>query len=90
MSRLRASTHLRFDENEVNKEDNKVMFYIFVCKTFAVRTLCQSDTFSQRSVVSFAICRVEVFDGSAAGDTYRHVSWVAIFSKLWRYISSVP
>jgi hypothetical protein len=44
---LYSSTYLRFDEYQVNEKDDKVVFYVFVCKSFAVRTLGQSDAFPQ-------------------------------------------
>ncbi len=72
MSQQVESTHLRLDENEIYKQDDKVMFYIFVCKAFAVRALCQSDTFTERPVICLAVCCIKMSDGSAAGDTYRH------------------
>ncbi len=47
MTNLRVSTHLGFDQDKINEEHDEIMFNIFVCKALAVRTLRQSDTFSQ-------------------------------------------
>ena len=72
--RQRTFTCLGFDEHEIYEKDHKVVFHIFVCKAFAVRALRQADTFSERPIISFAVCCVEVFHRSAAGDTYWHRS----------------
>ena len=48
------------------------MLDILVCESLAVGTLGQPDTFAECAIVSFAVCGVEVFDGSTAGNAYRH------------------
>jgi hypothetical protein len=73
-SRRRISTCLGFDEHEIYEKDHKVVFHIFVCKAFAVRALCQADTFSKRPIISFAVRCIEMLHRSAASDTYWHGS----------------
>jgi hypothetical protein len=65
-------TDLWFDEDKINEENNKVVLHIFVCKALAMWTLCQTNTFAQRTIISFAVRGVEVFDWSAAGNAYWH------------------
>lgn len=48
------------------------MLNIFVCKLFAIWTLCKSNSFPKGAVISLAVGSVEVLDGSAACDAYRH------------------
>lgn len=48
------------------------MFHVFVCEAFAARALGQSDPFAQRTVIGFAVGRVQVADRGAAGDAYWH------------------
>jgi hypothetical protein len=38
-----VTAYLRFDQDQVNEENNKIMLDIFVCEAFASRALSQSD-----------------------------------------------
>lgn len=65
-------THLRLDQDQVNEQDHKVMLNIFVGESFAIGALRQAYPFTKRTIIRLAVNSVEVFDGSAAGDAYRH------------------
>lgn len=70
--RSRLFSHLRFDQDEINEENDKVVLDIFVGESLAARALCQSDSLSQGSIVSFAVGRVEMLNWSTAADAYWH------------------
>jgi hypothetical protein len=53
---------LRLDQDKINKEDDEIMFNIFVREAFAIRALCKSDTLTKGWGVGFAVCRVEIGD----------------------------
>ena len=63
--------YLGLDQDEINEEDDKVMFDVFVCKAFAARTLREAHTFSQGAVVRFAVCCVKLID------------WISTFYAEW-------
>lgn len=37
------NAYLWFNQDQIDKQDNKIMLDIFVCKTLAPRALCQAD-----------------------------------------------
>ena len=49
------SVDLRLDQDQVNEEDHKVMFDIFVGEALTARALCQSYTFAQSAIIGFAV-----------------------------------
>lgn len=53
------SSYLRFDQNEIDKEHYEIMLDIFIGEPLTARALCQTYTFSERTVIGFAIGRVE-------------------------------
>lgn len=54
-----VSTHLRFDQYQINEENDKVVLNVFVCKPLAAWALRQSDAFPERAVIGFAVCRIQ-------------------------------
>lgn len=48
------------------------MLDIFVGEPFAVGTLGETDSFPKRPIIGLAVDGVEVLDGGAASDAYRH------------------
>jgi len=63
---------LRLDQDEIDKEDDKVMLDIFVREAFTARTLGQTHAFAECFVIGFAVCCVERADGIPTFDTNRH------------------
>lgn len=45
-----VSVDLRLDEDEVDEEDDKIVLYVFVCKSFASWALHQSHVAAQSSL----------------------------------------
>ena len=70
----KMSIHLRFDQDQINEEDDEIMLDIFVGESFAARTLGQTHSLSKRAVVSLAISCVKLMD------------WVATFNANWHGI----
>jgi len=57
------------------------MLDIFVCKTLAAWALCQSHAFTERSIIRFAVGRVERVHREATFDTDHEVVLLRII--LW-------
>jgi hypothetical protein len=68
------SSYLWLDQDKVNEEHDEIMLDIFVGKALATRALRQSNTFSQRTIVRFAVGGVERVDWKSAFNAYRHLS----------------
>lgn len=64
--------YLRFYQDKVNKEHDKVIFDVFVGESLAARTLRQAHAFTQRSIVGAAISAVQVGDRVGAFDADGH------------------
>jgi len=62
------STYLRFDQDQINKQHNKVMLDVFVGESFAPRTLRQANALAQSLVVRFAVGGVEGLHGQATSE----------------------
>jgi hypothetical protein len=63
---------LGLDQDQVNKQDDKIVLDIFVGESLAVGALCETDSFPESSIVGFTVHGVQLLDGSAACDAYRH------------------
>lgn len=74
-------THLRLDQNQIDKQHNKIVLDILVGEPLAVRALGQADPFAQGAVIGLAVDRVQVLDGRTAGDAYRHACVRLLKSK---------
>lgn len=57
-----VSIHLRLDQHQIDEQDDKVMFHVFVGELLAARTLGQAHAFAQRAVIGFAVGTVELRD----------------------------
>lgn len=51
-------TYLRLDKNEINEDHNEIVLDVFVREPLAARTLRQTHTFTQGTVISATICTV--------------------------------
>jgi hypothetical protein len=49
------SSHLRFDQDQINKKDHEVMLDIFVGKPLAPRALCQAHAFTETSIIGLTV-----------------------------------
>jgi hypothetical protein len=67
-----SRAYLWFDQDQIDKKDNKIMLDIFVCKTLAAWTLCQANTLSQGAIIGLTVCRVQAAYRVPAFDTYGH------------------
>lgn len=65
-------TYLWLNQDEVNKEHDKVMLDVFVGEPLAPRALRQSHTLSKSAIVSFAVRGVKGVDWKSAFNAYRH------------------
>lgn len=54
--------YLGLDEHEVDKNDHKIVFDIFIGEPLAARTLGQSDTLALRAVIRTTVGAVQVRD----------------------------
>jgi hypothetical protein len=63
---------LGLDQDQVNKQDDKIVLDIFVGESLAVGALRETDSFPESSIVGFTVHGVQLLDGSAARDAYRH------------------
>lgn len=68
----RIYTHLRLDQNQVDKQYDKVILDVFVRKVLAARTLCQAHAFAQRSIIGTAVSAVQVGNRIGAFDADGH------------------
>jgi hypothetical protein len=66
------SADLRLDQDQVDEQDDKVMFDVFVGEAATLRTLGQTHAFAQGSVVGLAVLGVEGIDGMSAFDADGH------------------
>jgi len=57
---------LWLDQNQINKEHDKVMLDVLVGEAFASRTLRESDPLSESTVIGFAVRGVECVDRAIA------------------------
>ena len=83
----KTSAYLWFDQDQIEKKDNKIMLDIFVCETLATRALCQANALSQGTVIGLTVCRVQAAYGVPALDTYGHcferfLSWSKMVERL--------
>ena len=60
------SSHLRFDQDQINKKNHEVMLDIFVGKPFALRALCQTHAFTEASIIGLAVGCVQGRHGRGA------------------------
>jgi len=68
--REEISTHLRLDQDQINKQNHKVMLDIFITESPAILAHSQPDIVARRLIAaSFA---PECLDWVAALDAYRH------------------
>lgn len=51
----KRQTYLGFRQDQVNEQDDKVVFDIFVRESFAPGTLCEPDALSQRAVIGLGV-----------------------------------
>jgi hypothetical protein len=71
---LDHETYLRLYKNQINEQNHKIMLDVFVGEAFASWTLRETDAFSQRLVVGFAVSGVEIGNRVAALDADGHPS----------------
>lgn len=57
---VKESAYLRLDQDQINEKNNIVMLNIFVGEALAIRTLCQSYTLAERSIIGLAVSCVEM------------------------------
>lgn len=57
----KMSINLGLDQDQINEKHHIVMFDIFVCKSFAVGALSQSNTFTKTSIISPTVDCVEMW-----------------------------
>ena len=68
--------YLRLDQHQVNEQHYEVMLDVFVGEALAAWALSQADALSKRTVIGFAVGRVELMNGEAAFYANRHSrSW---------------
>lgn len=54
-------TYLRFDQYQIDEEDNIIMLNIFIGESLAVWTLREAYTLAKCSIISFAVRCVEMW-----------------------------
>jgi hypothetical protein len=59
------------------------MLDIFVCKTLAAWTLCQTNALSQVAIIGLTVCRVQTAYRVPALDTYGHCSVRQSVGRRW-------
>ena len=64
--------YLRLNQHKVNKQDDEIMLDVFVGEPMTMSALREADPFAERAVIGFAVGRIEILDGSRAGDAYWH------------------
>lgn len=72
-----AQTHLRLDQNQVDKQNHKVILDVFIGKALAPRALRQAYAFSQGSIVGAAVRAIQMRNWVGALDADRHVVLLA-------------
>jgi hypothetical protein len=65
-------TYLSFYQHEIDEEDDKVMFDVFVGEVVAGGAVGEAYALSESAVVGFGVGGVEDGDGVAAVDAYWH------------------
>ena len=83
-------TDLRFDQNKIDEQDDEIMFDIFVRESLAARTLRKTDSFTQRSIVGFAVSRVQIRELIAAFYTDWHCLFIVDEESCQWYVLSLP
>lgn len=71
---------MRFDQDEIDEDDDEVVFDVLVDEAFASRTLCEPDAFSEGSVIRILVFGEAVLDGVATFYTDWHLGE----SVYWR------
>lgn len=72
-----AQTHLRLDQNQVDKQNHKVILDVFIGEALAPRALRQAYTFPQGSIIGAAVRAIQMRNWVGALDADRHVVLLA-------------
>ena len=74
-----VAVDLRFDEDEINEQDDIIMLDVFICKSFAPWALCQSHvapcsaSFARLDFCSFIPLRLCFFAGLCVAASQRQL-----------------
>jgi len=69
--------YLWLDQDQINEQHHEVMFDVFIGEPLAARTLSQSNSFAERSIIRFAVGCVKSIDRETAfdADWHRETKW---------------